>query len=243
MRILLAVLLLLFTGSSTLALDWMGGDQSNGGWFDATEEMAVGNDRVIIFYSDYCPPCKVLARKLNAADGPLERLQIAGWRIGHDDTNQIQTIYAESTTLDEALDINSFPAIVKLESGRVVRRLDQGCGTVIDQWALGWLHKGIREHPPAREPLKVQTTGNYQVHGQRWNFDGRWSPSHKFMVNHLLRAKQHHGKFTGWGLNGWSKAELWSLHDDDHEGRVKSRTKKPILTTFNRKKSNTYCPT
>ncbi|MDB4786208.1 thioredoxin family protein [bacterium] len=235
MRLLLIILLLFPT--PIFALDWMGGDQSTA-WFGETTTTSwfgKNTDRIIVFYTDNCPPCVVLKKKL---EKPFSVLRSAGWKIGSESTNHIQVIYAKDTELDEQLGIDSFPSVVRIENDEIVRRLDQDCGTVFDEWAFGWLAKGKQERPPAREKINVYTTKSYPVHGQRWNFEGRWNPSKSFMIRHL-NSGIHRGKFNSWNLQSWSKAELWSLHDDDHEGRVKSRYRKTVSTS----RVSSYCPT
>jgi len=245
-KLLGAALILLFLNTVCLALDWIGGDQTSIVWIGEPQptqrsqrEIPTDRNRILLFLTDNCPPCTILYNKLSVKNGPFDKLRLTGWDIGQTRSDDIQIVYAAYSQLDERYNIGNFPALVKIEDGRVVRRLLQDCGTVIDQWAIGWLHKGVQEQPPAREPPRVATTGHYPIHGQRWNFEGSWSPTKSFMIKHLLSGSAHRGKFHNWNLQSWSKAELWSLHDDDHEGRVKRRTRK----TASVKKSAVYCPT
>lgn len=87
-------------------------------------------------------------------------------------------------------------------------------------------------------PGQSQMQGaNYPTHPQRWNVNGNWNPSREQLVAHLMGG-QHAGKFSGAYLNSLSVAELKSLHDDDHEGRVQDgyvqqaaiATKPPAVT-------------
>jgi hypothetical protein len=201
-------------------------------------------DRVVIFIADNCPPCHVLMDGLTVKGGPFTVLRKEGWHIGSGPDNHIQVIPVELSDLDERLSIDATPSLVCVVGGRIVRRLQPGCGTRIDQWSLGWLQTGKRTRPPTPGLLRVSTTGHYPIHGQRWNFEGMWSPSKSFMIRHLLNGSAHRGKFRRWNLQSWSKAELWSLHDDDHEGRVRSRSRSgKSKKTASSRRSTIYCPT
>jgi hypothetical protein len=70
---------------------------------------------------------------------------------------------------------------------------------------------------------------SYPTHSQRWNVAGNWSPSREQLVAHLMGG-QHSGKFSQSYLNGLSVAELKSLHDDDHEGRVQGSYVQQVAT-------------
>jgi hypothetical protein len=87
-------------------------------------------------------------------------------------------------------------------------------------------------------PGQSQMQGaSYPTHPQRWNINGTWNPSREQLVAHLMGG-QHAGKFSAAYLSSLSVAELKSLHDDDHEGRVQTgyvqkaaiTTKQPTVT-------------
>lgn len=58
---------------------------------------------------------------------------------------------------------------------------------------------------------------SYPVRGSHWSYPGN---SRGQLIAHL-QSGEHAGKFSPTWLNSLSYAELLSLHDDDHEHRVK----------------------
>lgn len=64
---------------------------------------------------------------------------------------------------------------------------------------------------------------SYPVRGGHWSVNGDWTPSKAELVRHLLADGMHKGKFTQAYLDGLSREELLSLHDDDHEFRVQTQ--------------------
>jgi hypothetical protein len=63
-----------------------------------------------------------------------------------------------------------------------------------------------------------------------WTFPGK---SREELVNHLLTAKKHAGKYTPHILNKLSLPDLLALHSDDHEDR-----EKPLQVSVNTPKSS-----
>ena len=61
-------------------------------------------------------------------------------------------------------------------------------------------------------PNYPTSTGNPNTHSRRWTGLSGWQH---------LNSGQHRGKFDVAWLQTLTWAELQSLHDDDHEGRVK----------------------
>lgn len=68
--------------------------------------------------------------------------------------------------------------------------------------------------------VRRQTVASYPVHAQRWNILGNWNPARGVIINHLLTHPNHRGKFDRAYLESLSRAQLLSIHDDDHDQRV-----------------------
>jgi len=200
-------------------------------------------DRMYIMTAEGCPPCKEALDRLQKKDGPFDKLKESGWLIGTEGSVHIQIVDVDKSNIDDRLGVHYTPAFVMVKDGQVVRRIDLGCGTVIDSYALDWLYTGVQKKAPATEKLRVATSGNYPVHGMRWNFEGRWNPSKSFMVNHLKRVHNYRGRFNNTDLNKWTKAELWSAHDDIHEGHYNPSSVKQAAAEVRVQKSRSYCPT
>jgi len=83
------------------------------------------------------------------------------------------------------------------------------------------------------EPPKSPRVG-YPAHAaMKWNVEGSWSPSRAYLIQHL-QSGQHAGKFSTAWLNSLTYQELYSLHDDDHDGRVSAaRVAKPKAVARN----------
>lgn len=77
------------------------------------------------------------------------------------------------------------------------------------------------EATTAPAPVLSQRQGGYPVHRQRFNIEGDWNPTLEKLVQHLLTNSNHQGKWDATWLAQLNRAELLSLHDDDHEGRVR----------------------
>lgn len=63
----------------------------------------------------------------------------------------------------------------------------------------------------------------YPVRGGHWSVGSNWNPSSSQVKYHLLYHPNHSGKFSQTYLDRLSLQELKSLHDDDHEGQVKTQ--------------------
>jgi len=74
----------------------------------------------------------------------------------------------------------------------------------------------------ASEPPKPKGH-HYPVRGGHWSVNGDWTPSKGELVRHLMDDGTHKGKFTRAYLEGLSREELLSLHDDDHEWRLQTQ--------------------
>jgi hypothetical protein len=118
---------------------------------------------------------------------------------------------------DECLDL----AILGIDSAPLVKPRTGMLGPKpIDSGAIE-----LQKFAPGQPQLQT----SYPTHSQRWNVAGNWSPSREQLVAHLMGG-QHAGKFSQSYLNGLSVAELKSLHDDDHEGRVQSSYVQQVAT-------------
>lgn len=76
---------------------------------------------------------------------------------------------------------------------------------------------------PAPRPAAViapSPRSGYPVRGGHWSIGASWNASRSAVLTHL-QGGQHAGKWDPAWLATLSHAELLSLHDDDHEGRVK----------------------
>ena len=189
---------------------------------------AFGRDRAVIIMAEWCIHCP--KEKVATA---AEKLRKNGWKIGPEPTNQIQILDVDKHTPEadrvfNALDqqMPGLPFMVAVEGGKIVRRLETGCTTPIDQWSLGWLATGIDERPDReKEPATVRRSGNYPLRGGWWTvnqYPARAnSPNRNYIVSHLLEGGKHAGKFATAWLNSLTIPELHSLHSDDHEGHVR----------------------
>lgn len=72
--------------------------------------------------------------------------------------------------------------------------------------------------PPAIAKPAPARSG-YPLHPQRWNINGVWGVSREYALAHL-QGGEHAGKWDPAWLATLSRAELLSLHDDDHDRRV-----------------------
>jgi hypothetical protein len=68
----------------------------------------------------------------------------------------------------------------------------------------------VSNHCPA--PVAAIKTG-YPVHPTRWTYPGE--------IHSHLKSGQHSGKWPAWWIDTLTRQQAESLHDDDHEGRVK----------------------
>jgi len=96
----------------------------------------------------------------------------------------------------------------------------------ISEWASPdyfrnqFLASGVGPDKPER--VAVSERSSYPVHsGGHWSVGRNWNPSREVLIAHL-QSGQHAGKFSAGYLQGLSRAELLSLHDDDHEGTVRA---------------------
>lgn len=91
---------------------------------------------------------------------------------------------------------------------------------------------------------EVSNESSYPVHnGGHWSVGRDWNPSRAVLIDHL-QSGQHAGKFAAGYLQGLSRAELLSLHDDDHEGAVRpaafvQAAKRGLIFT---RKASRSCP-
>jgi hypothetical protein len=183
-----------------------------------------GRDRIIILTAKWCPHCP--HDKLKQI---VPALRKAGWTAGDSPANQIQILDADdnATEFDRIaralrLDPVKLPLIAKVEGGEITRRFEQGCGTPLDVWSIGWLYSGTDERPDReKEPATIKRSGSYPLTGGWWSVEGVWNPSRDFVIKHLLGGSIHRGKFDAAWVKSLSLAELQSLHTDDHTGRVR----------------------
>jgi signal recognition particle subunit SEC65 len=79
----------------------------------------------------------------------------------------------------------------------------------------------------------------YPIRGGHWSVGSNWNPSKPEAIYHLLYHPNHSGKFSATWLEGESLESLLSLHDDDHEGRVKTqfvnKTSEPRVIVKNKR--------
>lgn len=94
----------------------------------------------------------------------------------------------------------------------------------------------VEEDPPKPAPkivAKPAPRSGYPVRGSHWTYPG----NNRTQLIHHLQSGQHAGKFSIVWLNSLSYQELLSLHDDDHEHRVKaSSVNQPAAITEKEKK-------
>ena len=187
-----------------------------------------GKDRAVIVMAKWCIHCP--KKEVAAAVAAMVK---NGWKIGPEPTNAIQLLDVDDNTIEADRVLNSLdqhmaglPFMVAVEGGKIVRRLETGCTTPIDQWSLGWLATGIDERPGReKEPATVKRSGNYPLRGGWWivnQYPARAnSPSKNYIISHLLAGGVHAGKFAADWIKSLSIPELHSLHSDDHEGRIR----------------------
>jgi len=191
---------------------------------DRKTDNVFGRDRAVIIMAEWCIHCpKEQVAKAVAA------MVKNGWKIGPEASNAIQLLDVDKDTVEadrvlNALDQHTagLPFMVAVEGGQIVRRLETGCTTPIDQWSLGWLATGKDERPGReKEPATVKRSGNYPLRGGWWTVNQYRSPPKSYIVSHLLSGGAHAGKFARDWLNSLSVSELHSLHSDDHEGHIR----------------------
>jgi thiol-disulfide isomerase/thioredoxin len=189
-------------------------------------------NRIVLVGSNDCPPCIALAPKVEKALDALEKQ--GDWTIGEEPYYMIQHFFADERPelleqLGAELGIKpeniSFPFVVKIEDGKIVRRWTPGCTTPMDVWTFSWLADGVEVRPVTVEPERatVARSGQYPLTGGWWSVEGQWNPSKSFLISHLTTHSNHAGRFArrrGW-LETLSISELQSVHTDDHTGRLK----------------------
>jgi thiol-disulfide isomerase/thioredoxin len=193
--------------------------------------------RVIIMVGDtWCPPCVVLEPALVAA---LEKLKAKGWSVGETADNHVQVVRLAKdfdaddfpSELAETTGI-SFPYLVKIEDGKVVRRWRYDADARFDAYTINWLFTGKHrtaieaQPPPAAAPPALATTeAHYPLRGGFWGLNGDYSPPRESLEQHLAAS---HNFDRAW-LAQLSYSELQSLHADDHEGRTnRTYANKPV---------------
>ncbi len=116
----------------------------------------------------------------------------------------------------------------------------QIAATASDYYVATVRPKLIEEDPPKptpkaiAKPAPAPARSGYPVRGSHWTFPG----SNRTQLIHHLQSGEHAGKFSLSWLNSLSYQELLSLHDDDHEHRVKAASvnRPAAITDKERKK-------
>ena len=178
------------------------------------------NPRVLFITTRDCPACEAELARLQRPGGDFERMRSRGWRIGTGTANHLQIIDVEQVSdLAPQLNVRSYPAVVGMHNGGIVRSFASGCTTPLDAWTFGWLATGIdaRPRPAILEAISVQTTGHFPLRGNHWSINGEWNPSRQTVIAHL-RGLNHARQSLKFGnIESWSFEELRSLHDYLHE--------------------------
>jgi len=188
--------------------------------------------RVIVFTEVDNPSGKALLVKLRAENGPFKALVFAGWKIGPGDRAHLQVVTVENHPRLAEKYLASFscwataadpelPTIVGVTAEGVQRKFTSGCGQPLDVWTFGWLASGTDKRPKAWKPEKITApnTGSYPLRGGWWYINRNFSAPRSQVLRHL-RSVHVNKWWQKWNLEGWTRAELHSLHADDHEGRV-----------------------
>lgn len=178
------------------------------------------NLQVLLIMSWSHPGAEAELRRLEAVDGTFERLRAVGWRVGLGERDHLRIVTAdERRDLVEKLALQSFPAVVAIHNGEVIRSFRSGCTTPLDEYTFEWMRSGVN-YRPASEPLLQPTvawSGSYPLRGSHWSVDGSYSPSQSQLLRHLRGANHAHLIPGDWMIESWSYEELRSLHDDLHE--------------------------
>jgi hypothetical protein len=190
----------------------------------------VQNPRVLFITSSECPACKGELDRLQKPGGEFERMRSLGWKIGNSTANHIQIIVAEDNPeMVQRMRVHSYPTVVGVSDGEIVRSFSSGCTTPLDAWTFAWLATGInsRPHPVIPELIKVQSTGHFPLRGNHWSIDGDWNPTQQTVIAHL-RGPNHARQVLRFGtIESWSYEELRSLHDYLHERETPTVTARP----------------
>lgn len=175
----------------------------------------------------WCPGCRAIDGKLSDA---LDAMEDKGWKVVDSTSGKVSgsphVVYVGRINsnkppafIDEILgDDWAIPALVYWDGSKVVRSWTPGCKRPVDVWTLDWLYTGVDKRP---RPLSLQAGGKYPLRSGWWSVDDVWNASRSFVLNHLQRVGIHGGKFDSDWLASLSRAELHSLHSDDHERRVR----------------------
>lgn len=184
------------------------------------EEPRYPDLQVLLIVAPDDPDSTAKLSELQQAEGPFERLRRKGWRVGAGAEDHLRIVsVAEVRTLVEAHDLRTFPAVVAVHEGAVIRSFTSGCTTPLDEYTFEWLRTGVATRPATapRPPPDVDTTGHYPLRGGHWSVDGDWYPSREHVLRHLRGPNHNHLIPSDWEIESWSYEELRSLHDDLHE--------------------------
>jgi hypothetical protein len=176
--------------------------------------------QVLLIVAGDDPGSTAKLKELEQEDGPFERLRQKGWRVGAGAEDNLRIVRTDDARgLVEAHGIRTFPAVVAVHAGEVIRSFTSGCTTPLDEYTFEWLRTGVATRPATapRPPAAVATTGHYPLRGGHWSVDGEWYPSLEHVLRHLRGPNHNHLIPADWEIESWSYEELRSLHDDLHE--------------------------
>ncbi len=176
--------------------------------------------QVLLIVAPDDPDSTAKLKELEGEDGPFERLRRKGWRVGAGAEDHLRIVRTDEVRgLVEAHGLRTFPAVVAVHGGEVIRSFTSGCTTPLDEYTFEWLRTGVATRPATapRPAAAVATTGHYPLRGGHWSVDGDWYPSLEQVLRHLRGPNHNHLIPADWELEQWSYEELRSLHDDLHE--------------------------
>ena len=166
------------------------------------------------------PDCENCDQLLGEVENDFEAMRGNGWKIGSAAGDHVRIVeQAEVTELRAEIEKPTFPQVLAVRDGKVLRSFTSGCSTPLDMWTFDWLMTGLerRPVPPPIEPVTVPTSGNYPLRGGHWSVDYDWHPSRDRVLRHLRGPNHARQIRANWYLETWTVEELKSLHDNLHE--------------------------
>jgi hypothetical protein len=102
------------------------------------------NLQVLLIMSWKHPGAEAELRRLESVDGAFERLRKVGWRVGLKPDDHLRIVTDDEVReLVTKLDLKSFPSVVALHDGEVIRSFRSGCTTPLDEYTFEWMRSGV----------------------------------------------------------------------------------------------------
>jgi hypothetical protein len=109
-------------------------ENSTGTDHDEHEHPAHRDLQVLLVMSWDHPGAEGELRRMEAVGGVFEQLRADGWKVGVQESDNLRIVSRDQVgELVSRLDLTTYPAVVALHEGRVVRSFSHGCSTPLDR--------------------------------------------------------------------------------------------------------------